>query len=209
MTMLHRLTGAVCLSAAMLCAPALALAAPAVQAFTVLKDGKPIGEETYTFSDAPDGAMTVDVQTRTDVQVLFLKFHYSHQRTEVWQNGELTRMTAKTDDDGEPHKIALAREDGGYRVEADGAIRQEPGDVLPLTLWTPKVLERDRVLSIIDAEPYAVSVEKPGTETLNGRQAVKYEMSGGINRELWYSPEGELLKVQFVKSGYNIEYVRR
>jgi hypothetical protein len=34
-------------------------------------------------------------------------------------------------------------------------------------------------------------------------------MSGGINRELWYSPEGELLKVQFVKSGYNIEYVRR
>lgn len=206
-TLLHRL-GAACLGLAMLAAPALA-AAPAPMAFTVLKDGKPIGEETYTFAEAPNGALTVEVNTRTDVQVLFLKFHYDHQRTEVWQDGELTRMTAKTDDDGTPHKIALAREDGGYRVEADGAIRREEAAVLPLTLWTPKVLERPRVLSIIDAEPFAVSVEKQGTETLNGREAVKYEMSGGIDRDLWYSPDGELLKVRFTRSGYNIEYVRK
>lgn len=75
-------------------------AAPASLAFTVLKDGKPIGEESYTFDDDPDGALTVEVRTRTDVQVLFLSFHYDHQRTEVWENGVLTRMTAKTDDDG-------------------------------------------------------------------------------------------------------------
>ncbi|EKV26601.1 hypothetical protein C882_2228 [Caenispirillum salinarum AK4] len=210
MTMLlHRTaTAAAGFALALLAAPALA-AAPAPMEFTVLKDGKPIGEETYTFSEAPNGALTVEVETRTDVQVLFLKFHYRHQRTEVWEDGVLTRMTAKTDDDGEPHKIALAREDGGYRVEADGAIRREAPDVLPLTLWTPKVLEHDRVLSIIDAEPYAVEVEEAGTETLDGEEAVKYEMSGDIDRDLWYSPDGQLLKVQFTRSGYNIEYVRR
>lgn len=184
-------------------------AAPASLAFTVLKDGKPIGEESYTFDDDPDGALTVEVRTRTDVQVLFLSFHYDHQRTEVWENGVLTRMTAKTDDDGALHKIALVREDGGYRVEVDGTIRHEALDVLPLTLWTPKVLERPRVLSIIDAKPYAESVKRVGTEQLDGREAVKYEMSGGIDRALWYTPDGELLKVQFTRSGYNIEYVRK
>lgn len=103
----------------------------------------------------------------------------------------------------------MVREDGGYRVEVDGTIRHEALDVLPLTLWTPKVLERPRVLSIIDAKPYAVSVKRVGTEQLDGREAVKYEMSGGIDRALWYTPDGELLKVQFTRSGYNIEYVRK
>ncbi|WP_404383259.1 DUF6134 family protein [Caenispirillum salinarum] len=209
MTMLlHRVATAAGLTLALFAAPALA-AAPAPMEFTVLKDGKPIGEETYSFSEAPNGALTVEVVTRTDVQVLFLKFHYRHQRIEVWEDGVLTRMTAKTDDDGEPHKIALAREDGGYRVEADGAIRREAPDVLPLTLWTPKVLEHDRVLSVIDAEPFAVKVEEAGTEALGGQAAVKYEMSGDIDRDLWYSPDGELLKVRFTRSGYNIEYVRK
>lgn len=208
MTMLHRLATAASLALALMTTSVHA-APPAPLHFTVLKDGKPIGEETYTFSEAPDGTLTVDVSTRTDVHVLFLKFHYRHERTEVWENGVLTRMTAKTDDDGEPHLIALAREDDGYRVEADGAIRREDADVLPLTLWTPKVLDRDRVLSIITAEPFTVKVARVAAETLDGRDAVKYEMSGDIDRELWYSPDGELLKVAFRRSGYKIEYVRK
>lgn len=209
--MLKRLGQTAALAAVMVVTAGLGLAtaaAAATQVFTIHKDGKPIGEEVYTFANGPDGTLTVDVTTRTDVQVLFLDFHFRHARTEVWKNGDFVSMTAETDDDGTPHALALKREDGALRVEADGTVRREPADALPLSLWTPKVLERGRLLSIIDAEPFAVTARKVGADPVNGRDAVRWELSGDVDRDLWYSPEGELLKVQFVRSGYDIEYLR-
>lgn len=191
-----------------LIAPLAQTALAATQTYTVLKDGKPIGEETYRFTEAPDGTLTVEVETRTDVKVLFLDFHFRHNRTEVWEDGRLEALTAKTDDDGEAHAIAMRREDDGWRVEVDGTIRRETPDVLPLTLWTPKVLKRDRLLSIIDAEPFAVTVEAEGPETVNGIETQKYRMTGDVDRTLWYDSQGGLVKVRFTRSGYVIEYVR-
>lgn len=177
--------------------------------FDIYKDGDSIGQEVYTFDQGPDGQLTVDVAARTDVQVLFLQFHYDHQRTEVWQGGELKSMTAQTDDDGTPHQMALAREGDAWRVQVDGGQRTERPDALPLTLWTPKVLEASRVLSVIDGEPWDVTVEKVGPDPVRGRDAVRWRMTGGVTRDLWYSPQGELLKIGFERQGYDITYVRR
>lgn len=203
------------LTTALVCAATLsaALAAGPAEAtetvrFGIYKDGDPIGQEVYTFDHGPNGQTTVDVSARTDVQVLFLKFHYDHARTEVWQDGRLQTMTARTDDDGTPHQIALAREGETWRVQADGSQRTEAAEALPLTLWTPKVLEADRVLSVIDAEPWDVTVTKVGPDSVAGREAVRWRMSGGVTRDLWYSPDGDLLKVAFDRKGYAITYVR-
>ncbi len=188
--------------------PTAAEAAETVR-FAIYKDGDSIGEEVYTFDQGPDGQLTVDVTARTDVQVLFLKFRYRHQRTEVWRDGVLQSMTATTDDDGTPHSIALAREGNAWRVQADTIQREERGDVLPLTLWTPKVLETSRVLSVIDAEPWDVTVQNLGPVSLGGQEATQWRMTGGVTRDLWYSPGGHLLQVQFERQGYKITYVRQ
>lgn len=207
MRMRHALLAAVALAAAALATAVPAQAAETVR-FGIYKDGDPIGQEVYTFDEGPDGQLTVDVAARTDVQVLFLKFHYDHARTEVWQDGALRTMTARTDDDGTPHQIALTREDDGWRVQSDGEMRTETAEALPLTLWTPKVLESSRVLSVIDAEPWDVTVEKVGPEPVGGRDAVHWRMTGGVDRDLWYAPDGDLLKVAFTRQGYEITYVR-
>ena len=67
--------------------------------FRVLKDGEPIGYETVEITPTATG-QTVTVKTLTNVQVLFLKFHYDHQRTEQWQDGKLVSVETTTNDDG-------------------------------------------------------------------------------------------------------------
>lgn len=200
---------AVLLAAAALLPPRAAAEAAETARFAIYKDSDPIGEEVYTFDQGPDGQLTVDVTARTDVQVLFLKFRYRHQRTEVWRDGVLQTMTATTDDDGTPHTIALAREGDVWRVQADTTRREERGDVMPLTLWTPKVLETTRVLSVIDAQPWDVTVQNLGPATLGGQEATHWRMTGGVTRDLWYSAGGHLLQVQFERQGYKITYVRQ
>lgn len=189
--------------------PAAAQEAPDRATYAILRDGSPIGRETYTFSEAPDGALTVRVETRTDVRVLFFAHRFRHSRTEIWRDGHLIAMTARSDADGTPHALAMRREDGGWRVEVDGRIRREPADVLPLTTWTSAVLKAGRLLSVVDGEAYAVSTETVGPDMVGDVSATRHEMTGDILRTLWYDDAGRLVKLRMTRAGSVIELLRQ
>lgn len=179
--------------------------------YVVLKENEPIGHETVALHDAA-GGLTVDVETETRVKVLFLDFHYRHRRTEQWSGGRLVRMIADTDDDGTPHHIEAASDGQGVRLVVDGASREFPADVLPLSLWGKAILDRTTLYSIVDATPYKVTVKSLGNETVNisGRaiEAQHYRIAGEVDRDLWYGPDGLLLKVAFEHRGYPIQFIR-
>ena len=65
---------------------------------------------------------------------------------------------------------------------------------------------------VINAEPYAVQTNKVGDEKLRieNREtpATHYEMSGDVERDLWYGTDGYLLKTSFKRKGYDIDFVR-
>ena len=53
-----------------------------------------------------------------------------------------------------------------------------------------------------------------GTETIDARgeavEAEHYKLSGEIDRDLWFAPSGELLKLQYENDeGETFEFVRR
>lgn len=178
--------------------------------YKILMGADPIGTETVRLTPKGD-TMTVDVQASTKVRVLFVNFHYAHQRQELWTNGVLTAMTAKTDDDGDDHTIAMTRRDGGYALTVDGKAEQVPANALPLTLWTPEVLKRPTLFSVIDAKPYTVHADTVGMEAidLHGRtvEARHSRIRGDVDRDLWYAADGTLLKTTFKRSGYDITYI--
>lgn len=179
--------------------------------YTILMDGDPIGQEDYAFrQDA--GRLDVSVQTKTDVKLLFLTFHYRHQRQESWQDGKLVHMVADTDDDGTKHHVEEAVTQDGETVSLDGKAAALPADSFPLSLWSQMVLSGSDLYGVTDAEPFHVSVKDLGAETLtlNGKalQSHHFRIDGDVQRDLWYGQDGLLLQTTFTRRGYPIKFIR-
>lgn len=170
----------------------------------------PVGTETVTLE--PQGDRTkVTVAATTRVKVLFINFRYDHKREELWKGSTLESMRATTDDDGTPHTLDLARKGNALALTADGKTSELPADALPLTLWTPEVLKRQTLLSVIDGARYTVGARLIGTESVEagGRtvEAKHHRIEGDVERDLWFAADGTLLKTRFKRSGYDITYV--
>lgn len=201
---LAALTACLILSAAL---PARA-ELPSNMTFTIYKESDPIGSESYAIA-RDNGTTTVQVKTSTRVKVLFLDFHYDHQRTETWKNGQVETLVAQTDDDGSVHKIDAS----ATHAVIDGAEKQFPAGILPLSLWSSAILNHDALYSIVDGQIYKVSTKNLGSETLtiNNKTiaAQHWRLSGDIDRDLWFDGDGLLLKVTFERKGYPITVLRQ
>ena len=180
--------------------------------YKVFKDGEPIGSEQVILTDTSDG-QTAHVITETSVQVLFLKFHYHHDRTETWKGDSLVSVKAETDDDGTPYQWLAEYEGKCFEVAGKGVPRREEcNGAWPLTLWREDVTRKTNLYSVIDAAPYKVSVAKTVDNNLDidGQTvpATHYVMTGDVTRDLWYDKNGKLLKTSFKKKGYDIDFIR-
>lgn len=180
--------------------------------FRVLKDGEPIGYETVEITPTATG-QTVTVKTLTDVRVLFLKFHYDHQRTEQWQDGKLISVETTTNDDGTHYTWRASYVGDCYALQGKGVGKRDACDAAwPLTLWHEDVTGKTALFSVINAEPYAVKTEKVGEKTVmvenHKTPATHYVMSGDVERDLWYGTDGKLLKTSFKRKSYDIDFIR-
>ncbi|KJE34105.1 hypothetical protein UF64_16960 [Thalassospira sp. HJ] len=180
--------------------------------FRVLKDGEPIGYEKVEITPTATG-QTVKIETLTDVRVLFLKFHYDHQRTEQWQDGKLVSVETTTNDDGTHYTWQASYDADCYVLAGKGVGKRDACDgAWPLTLWHEDVTGKADLFSVINAEPYTVNTQRVGEETVmvESREtpAVHYEMSGDVERDLWYGTDGKLLKTSFKRKGYDIDFIR-
>ena len=201
------ITGILALSAV----PSLASAQETLN-FRVLKDGEPIGYEKVVITPTATGR-TVTVDTLTDVRVLFLKFHYDHQRTEQWHGNKLVAVETTTNDDGTHYNWQASYEADCYQLAGKGVGKREACDgAWPLTLWLEDITTKTDLYSVINAEPYAVKIEKVGTENvrIENREtpATHYIMSGDVQRDLWYGTDNKLLKTSFKRKGYDIDFIR-
>ena len=129
--------------------PTLAAGDSRTLTYRILMGEDPIGTETVTIER--QGSRTrVAVEASTRVKMLFLTFRYDHKREELWEGGTLVSAKASTDDDGTPHTLEFRRNGAVALLTIDGKTSDLPADALPLTLWTPEVLKRPLLLSVID-----------------------------------------------------------
>src|SRR3546814_8902156 len=82
--------------------------------------------------------------------------------------------------------------------------------------WSSDVCSSDlgKLFSAASDEVYRVRSDLMGTETIEAKggpvEAEHYKLSGELDRDLWYSPEGELLKMKYESDdGETFEFVRR
>jgi len=179
--------------------------------YTVMRDGASIG--THHVTVTPQGLDT-KVEEKTDVAVTFgpiTLFHMEHRRDEIWHDGELESLTAHTNKNGDVYDIEITRETDGYKRIINGRTDRFDPSVKPLTLWHEDLFKYTSFFSPMDDRTFEVSVDYVGTEKLDliGRSvdAFIYRVSGDTNREIWFDPDGLIMKVRLLDHSPNIEYV--
>lgn len=180
--------------------------------FEVSLDDKKIGYHTFSLEEE-DGKRILETEAAFDVKLLFITaFRYRHSNVEVWDDGCLESIDARTDSNGKLLEVK------GIRRAERLAIMGTNGDVeleecvRTFAYWNPELLEAERLLNSQTGEYESVLIREDGTDVVDVDgspvDAVRYTLStkGGDIR-LWYTREGLWLALEApAKGGRTIRY---
>lgn len=182
-------------------------------AFTVTRNGKPIGSHVYTF-DRDGERVRVDIRTEIDFRLLSVPiYRFKHESHEVWVGDRLIRMVSKTNDNGDPVQLEVRADGAALTVgNPDESIKVD-ADAIPASLWNRVVVKRQHLLDTVNGAVMTTKATDLGEETLtiDGKPvtARRYRLSGDYHRDLWYdASNGKLVRVRFkAADGSEVEYV--
>ncbi len=180
--------------------------------FDVLRNGEKIGEHTVAFRKTAD-SMRVESRSELEVNVLFLTaYSFSYHSVEDWRRGELTRLEATTNDDGELRRVEARREGDALKVRADDEEWHGTAPLWPTTHWNIAQTSAPALLNTLTGGLNRVDVKERGVETVmlpdGPRQARRFVYSGDLSCESWYDADNRWVKLRFAaEDGSTIEYV--
>lgn len=184
-------------------------------AFTITRNGAPIGSHVYRF-DRQGRRVVVDIHTDIDFRLLWIPvYRFRHDSREIWDGDRLVRLVSRTDDNGDPVVLDVRTDGGVLKIGGAGGSAEVDPLAVPASLWNPVVVERDRLLDTINGAVLMPKSSYLGQEvlTIGGKQvtARRYRLSGDYSRDLWYdAADGSLVRVLFeARDGSAVEYVRR
>lgn len=197
---------------ALLLASLQAMSQPRVWDFQVFLDDDPIGYHRFTLDDEREG-QTMKTEARFEVKVLFVTaYRYVHEASELWRGNCLTRLAARTDDDG-ARLVTEAVADGKRLTISTGKGRSSvEGCVMSYAYWNPEILRQSHLLNVQTGEYQAVKIAAIGEENIaiRGAQvaAKRYRITGPKNPiDLWYSADSDWLALEStVASGRRLRY---
>ena len=182
--------------------------------YDVIREGEKIGTHSVMFRHE---GRNLAIATQTDIAINVLgitlyRFHYKAE--EDWVDGRLTRLTSRTDNDGETLTVNLARSGGRIRGACNGIVLDLPADLLPISVWHPDFVRQSVILDQYKCVTRNVRATDDGIEPIfAGTQNVAarhYAVTGDIQRDVSYGPDGQTVQVLFpAKDGSEIAFVMR
>lgn len=177
--------------------------------FAVLLDGDEIGYHRFELTDVGD-ERRVRSEAKFDVRFLFINaFRYRHENTEIWSNGCLRQIEAKTQANGKKLSVSGSQVQDEFIVD-DGSEKNALSDcVMTFAYWDPDFLQQPRLLNSQSGEYIDVQVEPLGSEpiTVRGEEvaALAYRLTAKkMQLKLWYSQDNEWLALESVAKGGRI-----
>lgn len=188
---------------------ALLLAAPAAWAtaldFSVLLDGKPIGEHRFRIEGTDDRTVTSEADFRVTLLGLTV-YRYRHRAQEQWRGGCLQQLTATTDDDGTASQVQAHLRGGALEVSTGARTESLPGCVMSFAYWSPAIRTQSRLLNTQTGAYEAVQIRRTGNGEVQVRgqtlAAERWRIEGPEQPiDLWYLPGGEWVGLDSVVGG--------
>ena len=187
--------------------------------FAIVRNGKEIGTQTYSFKTAADG-VEVDIRTRINFKLGFVSVHkFNHDSHEFWQGDRLVAMSSSTSEKNilkgrSKHEMSVESEASDLKVLGDDFAWRAPLGAVPASLWNERLIETKMLIDTVDGQELDIKVEPLGNDniTVNGRNldARYYRVSGDLERELWYDQDNVWVRVRFTpEDGSVVQYVLR
>jgi hypothetical protein len=162
--------------------------------FKVFLGDKPIGEHSFTISEAGD-LKRVSSRAAFDVDFLFVNaYRYRHDSREVFRDGCLQQIRATTDDNGKKYRVEGESAGKQFRIERGDGEEQADGCLMTFAYWDPGFLNQKRLLNAQTGGLEPVRVRPKGRDRIEvgGREvsAKRYALSADtINIDLWYNDD--------------------
>lgn len=185
--------------------------------FEIYRNGKPFGEHKINF--------TLDGQTiNTDIEILMEYkvgplsiFKYKHNNQEVYKDGQLFSMNAKTYDNGKELVVEAQKKGEDLIVENPDEIIEVKDNILPTTYWDEEMLEKEYLLNTQYGSINDVRVKKIGQEDYQVSDKIikanKYlfeDLDADRKATVWYDTETkQWVGLSFEIRGSKLEYKRQ
>ena len=158
----------------------------------MLLNDKPIGFHSFSLNgDGERQRLTTEAQF--DVKFLFINaFRYRHDNTEIWGNGCLDSINARTDSNGDLLSVRGQRIEDSFELEGQPGLQLPGNCIQTFAYWNPDILDSTQLLNSQTGELEDVTVTRESLDVIdvNGKtvEAVRYRLlakAGAIT--LWYS----------------------
>jgi hypothetical protein len=174
--------------------------------FRVLLDGDEIGYHRFELTS--DGPLSrVRSEASFLVRVLFFDaYRYRHENEELWRDGCLEAIDARTRVNGKSLAVRGERDERGFVVATEDEREVLGQCVMSFAYWKPEFLDQERLLNAQTGEYMPVDIAPETEETLEigGRPfpAVRYSLNAGeMAMRLWYTPDREWLALESTTKG--------
>ena len=108
--------------------------------FQVYLDDRPIGEHSFRIADLGD-ITQVASRAEFDVDFLFINaYRYRHTSNEVFRDGCLTEIDARTDDNGKRSQVEGSSIGNNFRIERGDETEQMSGCIKTFAYWDQSFL---------------------------------------------------------------------
>jgi hypothetical protein len=172
--------------------------------FRVFLDDKEIGTHRFDLLDRGGGERQLVSEARMAVKLLFVTaYTYDHHDVEHWNGNCLSKLTSKTDDNGDKHQVEVQRQGASTVVQTRSGAQTLGDCVLTFAYWNPAMLKQTRLLNSQDGEHIEVKITDAGADSILVRgvqtQARRYELRSKnqkLSIDLWYSPNDEWLALE-------------
>lgn len=171
-----------------------------------------IGRHTVSFEWENDD-LIVEIKSRIAIKVMFWSYRYESDQTEVWRNGKLVAFDGSIRDDNynDGKRITVKARSKGDKLEIEGpqGLIEAPGGTFASHPWNPKIIEQTQLLDPKTGTLKEVEIRGAADQEfveVAGQlvRARKYTITGGLQRELWYTDDGRCVKMRFNKSGGDV-----
>ncbi|MEK9725853.1 MAG: DUF6134 family protein [Rhodospirillaceae bacterium] len=188
----------------------LALYGPEIR-FDVHRDGEHIGVHRVTIDST---ARSLTVRSEADFEIVFLgvfSYRYVYRSTAEWIDGDLHRLAAEVNDDGDSASLTAMRTGARMRLDVNGQTTMTEAPILPTNHWNANVIGARRVLNTLTGNVNNVAVVRQAREPIPTERgpvmATRYAYTGDLNTEVWYDDAGRWVKLRFKgRDGVPIDY---
>src|SRR5262249_32397918 len=126
--------------------------------YAVQREGSNIGRHVMDISREGD-RVTVVSQTSIAVRIMLITaYRFEQSSREVWRAGRLVEFSATTNDDGTKNQIEAVARDNSLVMNIDGKTATIPANVMPASLWNPRLVNQSKLFDTADGRQLNVSV---------------------------------------------------